>query len=133
MRASVWLQLEVKGQYFWASLVGGISGAPRPPSGVTSDDGIGIAALGHATTECRKRARCVSRRGDADQRTVAADSEKSQVGRFSPPVMDRAPRLHADQADRRRAARIRARDTGWRQNKILCFVGAANCVCRSAS
>jgi ectoine hydroxylase-related dioxygenase (phytanoyl-CoA dioxygenase family) len=25
MRATVWLRLEVKGQYFWASLVGGIS------------------------------------------------------------------------------------------------------------
>ena len=51
----------------------------------------------------------------------------------TPPVMDRAPRLHADQANRGRAARIRARDTGWQQNKILCFVRGANCVCRSAS
>jgi len=42
----------------------------------------------------------------------------------TPPVMDRAPRLHADQADRRRAARIRAREPGGSRIKfyVLCAV-----------
>jgi hypothetical protein len=48
IRATVWLQLEVKAQYFWASLVGGLSDAPRLPSMATSDNCIRITVLGRA-------------------------------------------------------------------------------------
>ena len=50
------LKVNTFGLLLSVAFLGGISGAPRPPSGVTSDNGIRIAALGHATTECRKRA-----------------------------------------------------------------------------